>query len=166
MLKRILFSTSIAFVIGISCSAQSLDNTKIASIIQSVGDSINGTIGAWQFHYHDRLMILLTDESHDRMRVISPVKMASEVSDQELRETMLANFHSALDVKYALSDDVMWTAYIHPLSSLTETQLRDALLQVYRACETYGTTYSSTELVFPGNSHDQKPSEPAPAKKM
>jgi len=62
----------------------------------------------------------------------------------------LANFHTALDIKYAISDDVLWSAFIHPLRELTVAQVKDALSQVYYANITFGTTYTSTDLVFPG----------------
>ncbi len=31
---------------------------------------------------------------------------------------MIANFHTALDARYAISDGVIYAAFIHPLSSL------------------------------------------------
>jgi hypothetical protein len=90
------------------------------------------------------------------MRIISPVEAVSLVSSAQMEDIMLANFHSVLDVRYAISDEILWVAFLHPLRSLSEDQVRDALLQVYRAAETYGTTYSSTELVFPGPSVREK----------
>ena len=61
----------------------------------------------------------------------------------------MANFHSALDLKYAISDDVLWSTFIHPLRELTVAQVKDAVSQVYYANRTFGTTYTSTDLVFP-----------------
>ena len=73
-----------------------------------------------------------------------------EVSKKEMYECMEANFHSALDVKYAVSDEIMWAVYIHPLKELSDDQVRDAIKQVFFAVLSYGTTYSSTDLTFPG----------------
>lgn len=130
--------------------AQKMDNKGLDKILRSVTDSLDGGPGMWQFEYSDRLMFVITDEKHDRMRIISPVRTLGEIAPDELGEAMIANFHSVLDVRYAVSEDILWAAYIHPLQSLSEEQVRDALLQVFRAAETFGTTYSSTELVFPG----------------
>jgi len=54
-------------------------------------------------------------------------------------------------VKYALSDEVIWSVFIHPLKELSDHQVLDAIDQVYNASVTFGATYSSTNLVFPGN---------------
>ena len=44
----------------------------------------------------------------------------------------------------------MWSAYIHPLSELTEHQFIDGLAQTVNLAATYGTTYSSGALIFGG----------------
>jgi hypothetical protein len=133
-----------------------MDNKTLYRILDSVSDSIEGSEGMWQVEYVERVMLVITDEQHDRMRIISPVEIMDQVSPIQLEEAMIANFHSALDVRYAISEGILWTAFIHPLKALSEDQVRDALLQVYRAAETFGTTYSSSELVFPGGREKSK----------
>ena len=132
--------------------------------MESICDTINGETGAWQFKYNARPMLVLTDETHNRMRVIAPIQMADSMSDDEIHKALKANFHSALDVRYAVGDDILWSAYIHPLKELTEDQFRDAMLQVYRAAETFGTSYSSTELVFPGGEVPSRRDKPVKKK--
>jgi len=63
-------------------------------------------------------------------------------------ECMEANFHTALDSKYAISNNILWSAFIHPLKELTERQLIDAVSQVYSAARTFGSSYSSGALSF------------------
>lgn len=138
-------------MLGVSAGAQNMDNAALYRILDSVTDSLQGQSGMWELQYNDRPMLVITDEYHDRMRIISPVKLVEDVSNEEMEEAMIANFHSTLDVRYAISDDLMWSAFIHPLKALSEDQVRDALQQVYRAAETFGSTYSSSDLVFPGN---------------
>ena len=134
-----------------SVLGQSMDNARLFEILDSVTDSLEGTSGFWQLEYNDRMMLVITDERFDRMRIISPIKPAEELTETELIQAMAANFHSALDARYAISEDILWSAFIHPLRALSEEQVRDALTQVFRAAETFGTTFSSTELVFPGS---------------
>ncbi len=134
-------------VVGLT---QMMNNQKLLKILESEAESIEGTTGAWQISVRERMMLVITDEGHDRMRIISPVRVVDEVTSVQLREAMQANFHSALDVRYAIADDILWSAFLHPLESLTEEQVRAALRQVYRAAETFGSSYSSSELVFPG----------------
>ena len=83
------------------------------------------------------------------MRIISPIVEAHEVSDEKLRKCMEANFHSALDARYAIGDNVLWAAFIHPLRELETNQIVSAVSQVYSCAKTFGTTYSSGTLSFP-----------------
>lgn len=64
---------------------------------------------------------------------------------------LVANFYSLLDVKHALSDEVIWAVFIQPLKELADHQILDAINQVYVASVTFETTYSSTSIVFLGN---------------
>jgi len=102
------------------------------------------------------LFICLTDETHNRMRIISPIIEMEEVTDAAILRCMKANFHSALDANYAISDDVLWSTFIHPLKELTEEQLISALSQVYSCAKTFGTTYSSGALSFPNPNEKER----------
>jgi hypothetical protein len=147
--------------------AQKMNNKSIDKILKTSVDSIQGSNGFWQFLYKDRLMILLTDESNNRMRVVSPVIEFKDLTKELMLASLAANFHTALDVKYALSEEVLWSVFIHPLKELSDDQLKNALLQVYNAAENFGTTFSSTDLVFPGSEGEQAPfEEKAKEKKM
>jgi hypothetical protein len=95
------------------------------------------------------------------MRIISPITELTNLPQEELLNALTANFHTALDVKYAISDGALWSVYIHPLKELTEPQLESAILQVYNAAETFGTLYSSTNLSFPGRSTPSVTPEPS-----
>jgi hypothetical protein len=155
--KRVLTLSGLLFLSIAGLNGQQMDNSGLYRILASVSDSIEGPEGFWQLRYADRVMFVITDENFDRMRIISPVTSADDISAGELEQAMIANFHSALDVRYAISEDILWSAFIHPFGALTETQVRDALSQVYRAAETFGTTFSSTDLVFPGSSGEISP---------
>ena len=157
-MKSILFTF---LFLGISpiLFSQSMDNVHLEQQLKKEVDSIVGEPGRWQLLFKEIPMMVLTDEANDRMRIIAPIAEASTLSEDALLDCMTANFHSALDVKYAISNGVLWSAYIHPLSPLTDAQLSSALSQVYSAVVTYGTTFSSTELLFGGASGDNQPPE-------
>lgn len=93
----------------------------------------------------------MTDENANRMRIISPIVEVFKLDEKELNNALTANFHTALDVKYAISDEILWSVFIHPLKELSEQQVINAISQVFQANATFGSTYSSTNLVFPGN---------------
>lgn len=149
--KAYILLTFAAILLQGDAYGQKMNNVSLGKILDSVTDSLEGREGMWQIMYSDRMMLVITDEQHDRMRIISPIDIMDHVSDADIEDAMTANFHSVLDVRYAISEEILWAAFIHPLKALSEEQVRDALLQVYRAAETFGSTFSSTELVFPGS---------------
>ncbi|MEM9928214.1 MAG: hypothetical protein AAF840_00210 [Bacteroidota bacterium] len=129
--------------------AQAMDNVRIDSIFRAVLDTVSGEAGRWELTLAETQMLCITDETHDRMRIITPVQRLEDATPEQILSCLEANFHSALDVKYAIADDIIWVAFIHPLSPLQDEQLIDALAQVRSAALTYGTIYTSTDLVFP-----------------
>ncbi|WP_299764784.1 hypothetical protein [uncultured Dokdonia sp.] len=139
-----------------------MTNEILEEILTEEVDSIGGFTGRWQMKLKDLPMIVLTDETNDRMRIIAPIIEASRLDEELLLDCMTANFHSALDVKYAISDGVLWSVYIHPLSPLNEAQVRDAVQQVFLAAATFGSSFSSTPLLFGGGNQSQ---QNVPAKK-
>ena len=100
------------------------------------------------FTYLGRKMVLLCDEAHDRMRIISSITSYSNLAPKIKDSLMHSNFHLALDARYAVSDDVLYAAFIHPLSSLVEKDFESALNQVYNLAVSFGKTYSSGQLEF------------------
>jgi hypothetical protein len=93
----------------------------------------------------------VTDERADRMRIMTPIVRRSAVTDDELATLLEANFDRALDAKFALHQGHVWSVFVHPLSKLDEAQLVDAARQVATLADNYGTTYTSSPLVFGGD---------------
>ena len=148
-MKRLLMILALAFSIN-SVSSQEMDNASLDEIFKTMSDSIQGESGRWQFVINDVMFFCVTDTAHSRMRNISPITESNTSDEDQKTLLLLANFHTALDIKYAISYDVLWSAFIHPLRELTVAQVKDAVSQVYYANITFGTTYTSTDLVFPG----------------
>lgn len=146
---RLLLFLVICMLLSASLSAQDMNNASIDTVIHSMSDTIAGGNGSWQFMVRGVPIICLTDEANNRMRFITPIDEVKNVTPEQLKACMDANFHSALDVRYAISDDILWVAYIHPLRELQVEQAKDAIAQVYNAAITFGTLYSSTYLTFP-----------------
>jgi len=150
---------SILFLlVSVFASAQ-MDNIKLDEILKRESDSLQTNGSQWQMLYKDRLLICITDENANRMRIISPIAELDKLEETDLKNALVANYHTALDVKYAISDEFMWSVFIHPLKELTEQQVVDALSQVYYANFTFGGSYSSTTLVFPGNTKKKEDPE-------
>ena len=103
-----------------------------------------------EFEFQGVCLILVYDENADRMRVISPICDQGECGPGAVEKAMEANFHTALDARYALSKGVVWSAFIHPLSSLDEDLLVSAIQQVAVAKATFGDEYTSGKWAFGG----------------
>ncbi len=151
---------------GSSLFSQSMTPTKLKEILTSVSDSIQGNNRQWSFSIKDIGFICVTDSVHNRMRIISPIAEAEKLTSDLKSAALVANFHSALDVKYAIADNILWSAFIHPLKELSEAQIRDAIRQVYSANVTFGTTFSSTNLMFPGSKKEKKKKTPPVLKRQ
>ncbi|GAA4891613.1 hypothetical protein GCM10023311_15020 [Flaviramulus aquimarinus] len=128
-----------------------MDNEKLETIYATVSDSIKGNPGAWQFFIKELPIMSITDANHNRMRIMSPIADSNSLSNDLIKSALVANFHTALDVKYAVSDGILWSVFIHPLKELSEAQVKDAVSQVYYANINFGTTFASTSLTFPSN---------------
>ena len=63
---------------------------------------------------------------------------------------MEANFDRALDAKYAIANGVLWSVFAHPLKELTKEQTIDAFNQVRNLVYNYGSSYTSTDILFGG----------------
>ena len=85
------------------------------------------------------------------MRLIATIAPVADLTAEHIARILEANFHTALDARYATSNGYLYAAFIHPLSPLTEGELGSAVAQVSNLARTFGTTYSSGELVYGGS---------------
>ena len=130
-----------------------MTNESLEIILKQNGSIIEGRRGYWQVKYKERLLTIITDPTHNRMRIITAIIEKKDIKKAQYAELLEAQFDRILDVKYALYNDVLWAAFIHPLKELTEEQVIDALSQVYYAANNFGGSYRSTDLQF-GNRED------------
>jgi hypothetical protein len=132
-----------------------VDLTELEAILVDECDDVRGGGGAWEMLFGPVRMACMTDVQYDRMRLIAPIIEIDGLSTQHLVAMLEANFHTALDARYTISDEVVFAAFIHPLSPLSDGELRAALQQVASLVQTFGDDYSSGELVFaPGGGED------------
>jgi len=122
------------------------------SVIHELGEQTEDNGNAIQFVYQGVGIMLVYDTHADRMRLIAPIVETDTLPDGVLMKAMQANFHSALDARYAISQGAAWAAFIHPLSDLSEQLFRSAIHQVAVARATFGEEYTSGYLTF--NSDD------------
>lgn len=127
-----------------------MDNRRLDQLIRRIATMTEGELGFWRIDFEGRQLLVITDESHNRMRVMTVIVEESDMTDEERRIVLTANFDRALDAKFAVSNGYLWSVFMHPLAELSEDQFVDAVKQVKTLADNYGTTYSSSDLVFGG----------------
>ena len=126
-----------------------MNNEQLDVLVKEHADHVHqATPGHWQFDYFGRVLIVLSDEAMNRMRIITPVIEVSELDADAVVTCLSANFDRALDARYAINGEYLWSAFIHPLKELQDSQVVDALMQVATLAVTYGTNFSSSGLTF------------------
>lgn len=160
-------------ILSITLNAQSdqlefdgMNNTKMGEILNNIGESVEGELGNWQVLYGSQVLFVLTDEAHNRMRIFTPIAEQKNLKEGEMEAMLAANFHAALDAKYALYGGFVVSLFTHPLNELTPDQFKDAVKQVAVAGQNFGTTYSSTDLIFGGGTTEEAPTTSEEDKKI
>jgi hypothetical protein len=131
---------------GYPCRRVTAD--ELEEVLRDAADEMEGDEGRWQLRLGEVALACMVDVRFDRMRIIAPIAEIEEVTDEVRDACLEANFHTALDARYATSDGVLYAAFIHPLTSLDAELAESALLQVASLVETFGSTFSSGSLVF------------------
>lgn len=138
-----------------SAQAQTQSNTlqemtieRLETILRNEVRNIQGNTGRWQFTLEEQSMIVITDTTYNRMRIVAPIIPTNQLSPQQVQAMLVANFHSALDARYAVSNGTVVAVFVHPLSSLQTNDFRSGLLQVANLAKSFGTSYSSGGLGF------------------
>ena len=154
---RVLYLSLLLSLCTAAAGAQNMDNDRIAALLEREVQELEGDPGFWQFVYGERALMLITDPDANRMRIFTPVLEDKYLDEEQLRRMLEANFHSALDAKYALYGGYVISVFTHPLRELSESQLLDALRQVVNLADNFGSTYSSTGLIFAPEAPEETP---------
>lgn len=143
-----------------SSKAGSTTIEQLEAILRAEASDVQVEQGQISFKYDGRTMLILSSAQHDRMRILAPIQKAAEITTEQRDNMLFANFHTALDGRYAVSNGIVFATFLHPLSSLQDRDFRSALSQVNQLVQNFGTTYSSGVLGF--GAGQEKP-EPLPA---
>jgi hypothetical protein len=162
-MKKVLLAVQL-FMAGIGFSAQGagyteaqgtikqrvMSQTSMERIVKSVVLDAKGEKGFVEFTVSEVQMYLISDVTHDRMRIIAPVAEYKKLTNKQLLAIMESNFHKALDARYAVSEGVLYSVFIHSLSDLNEGQIKSAVEQVANLALSFGTQYTSGVLDYGG----------------
>lgn len=149
-MKKLLLVIPFLFFSSVSLGEAGVNQASLEKIIKGMALSSVGENGVVEFSYNNVKMYLISDIKHDRMRITSPVAEYKKLTRQQLDAALESNFHKSLDARYAVSDGVLYSAFIHPLSGLSEFQIKSAVQQVANLASTFGKEYSSGFLTYGG----------------
>jgi len=136
-------------------ASSAMSNERLGKLIRRLDADAEGRPGLWRFRVEERVVMVITDEAADRMRIMTAVVPAENLSEATLFRLMQSNFDTALDARYAIAQGFLWSVYLHPLRSLGDEQFLSGLGQVVNLAATYGSTYSSGGLIFRGGDSDR-----------
>ncbi|MDJ0785928.1 MAG: hypothetical protein QNK05_03930 [Myxococcota bacterium] len=158
---RLLLLVVLAPFSLVACSTvpEPMTRERLEGEIAELTSSFTGAPGRRSFVFDEVEMACVSDVAADRMRLVAPIASVGEIEAEQVAIMLEANFHTALDARYATSRGVLYAAFIHPLSSLSVEQIRSALVQTANLARTFGTTYSSGVLAFGGADGGGTPEE-------
>jgi len=141
---------------------------KLAKVFGGLSDDVERHGSAFRFTISGVVVVCVADVAHDRMRIVAPIAPLSQLEADHVMASMVANFHTALDGRYALSEGTLFALFVHPLSSLTTEQAKSGVEQTVNLVNTFGDTYAASDLTFgetaPRSLPSRTPSElPLPA---
>jgi hypothetical protein len=138
-------------VVCLGCVTTALmSQESLAAHIDRVAGPIEVSSGAVRFEYQGVTMLCISDVTYDRMRLVAPIAKREDVEPLQLEIMLSANYHTSLDARYALSEGIVYAAFLHPLSTLDPADLESAIRQVAALARNFGSSYSSDELIFGG----------------
>lgn len=114
---------------------------------------VNGNLV--QFKFAEVPLTVVFDENAGRMRAMVPVAEATDLGERLMERMLQANFDSVLDSRYAISQGLVWSVYIHPLETLTEVDFTSGLIQTVTAALTFGKEFTSGAVVYGGGDSSQ-----------
>lgn len=132
-----------------------MNNQRVEELLQERADELQGKPGFWYLEVRGHPIYVITDERADRMRIIVQIAPADDLDRDALHRMMQANFDSALDARYSIAKNILWSAFIHPLSPLSDDRFRAGFDQAVTLADSYGTTYSSGGLIFQGGDNSE-----------
>jgi len=149
----IIFSTYAYAESGVPTNRMSPE--ELNTVISNYAENAKVNNNLISFEYQKVPIYCIWDANADRMRMISPIAKLADLDSELLELALKANYHTVLDARYAIGDGVLYSAFIHPLSPITRDEVESAIRQVSTAALTFGSSFTSGELVFPGEAGDQ-----------
>jgi hypothetical protein len=120
----------------------------MGKLLESYVTELEGQPGFWRGVRSEVPVFVFSDDEHDRMRIMAPIGVIEELDSDLLHVLLQANYDRALDARYAMRGNELWSVVVHPLATLATDDLPNLFDQTVLLVKNTGTTFASTELVF------------------
>ena len=121
---------------------------RLTAILLELDPEARTAPGAAQINLDDIPVTIIYDPFANRLRALVPIASADNITDGQMLRLMQANFDTALDARYAIAEGRVWSVFMHPMAQLDRRQLISGVAQTVALAQTYGTTFSSSEMLF------------------
>ncbi|QDT96697.1 type III secretion system chaperone family protein [Gimesia aquarii] len=125
-----------------------LNAQSISELIDEVCTLVEAGEGCWKVEYGKRILFLIVDADHDRVRIMTPILKEEDLEEDDLWDVMEANFDRSLDARYAIGDGLLWSVFLHPLTDLSRNLFLDGLDQVVTLANNFGGSFCSSDVIF------------------
>jgi len=129
-------------------SVEPMDQERMERIFASQFEKITGGAGFIRSKVDGFNIFMVSDVLNDRMRLMVQIGALDRVDPRILNAMLEANVNSTLDGRYGISEGVIYSLFLHRMSTLTEEDLISAIEQTAHLARTFGTTFSSGKLRF------------------
>ncbi len=136
-----------------------MTTATIDKILDQYLTDLDGRSGFWRGIRDEVQLFVLSDDSHDRMRIMAPIGELDEIEPELLQVLLQANYDRALDARYAMRGKEVWSVSVHPLATLAPDDFASFLDQVVRLVKNTGTTFASSDLMFGSSDGDESEGE-------
>lgn len=123
---------------------------RLVQVLVALDPETRPSGNGFELTIEDIPVLVIVDPISDRMRAMVSIRDAADMTEEEVRRVMQANFDTALDARYAIAQGRLWGTYIHPLSPLKSDQLISGLGQTVNLALTYGSFYTGGAMSFRG----------------
>ncbi|MCG8442945.1 MAG: type III secretion system chaperone [Caulobacterales bacterium] len=149
-LTAALAATAEEAATGAEAAPAPMTAARLGEIVARIDPQTQDLGAGYAFTVDERAVVLVYDEVADRMRIMTAIAPAAELPPALLERLLQANFDAALDARYAIAQELVWSVFLHPLSTLAEADFVSGVAQTVTAAETFGATFTSGAVVYGG----------------
>ena len=135
-------------------SLELITYSYIDSILMSDCEIIEKDKDHWEFKFKSRKIFILYERDKDRLKMFSAISRSNDLTKNDMKEILTANFEKTFDVRYSFYKGWLWSNFSHKISELTINEFLDARDQVFTLSKNYGTYYMSINPVWDEKTKD------------